>query len=432
MRKKEEKKGTKKASTKSSKKETSSPAKKGTSPKKKKTTTKKKKKKGEPSLKSLDSLRDNPDALEEEIAKREAKMRELIARGEKRGFLTYAEILKTFPDIEEDIQFLDEIYERLNNAEIEVIDSTISKKKSSGGLLDLEVSDEDILESDFITKKGPSTKDSIQMYLREIGRYPLIKAADEVELAKRIEAGDEEAKNLLAKANLRLVVSIAKKHVGRSPNLTLLDLIQEGNIGLFKAVEKFDWRRGFKFSTYATWWIRQSITRALADQSRTIRIPVHMVETITKYKRISKEIARELGREPSPQEVADRMGIEVDKIHLIEKINKATMSLEEPINSDDDGKSTRGEFIADDKIPSPDRDSSHAILREHLNKILDELNDKERRIIELRYGLRDGVSHTLEEVGRKFGVTRERIRQIESKVHEKIRMNEEIRKLKDF
>ena len=359
-------------------------------------------------------------------------MRELIARGEKRGFLTYAEILKTFPDIEEDIQFLDEIYERLNNAEIEVIDSTISKKKSSGGLLDLEVSDEDILESDFITKKGPSTKDSIQMYLREIGRYPLIKAADEVELAKRIEAGDEEAKNLLAKANLRLVVSIAKKHVGRSPNLTLLDLIQEGNIGLFKAVEKFDWRRGFKFSTYATWWIRQSITRALADQSRTIRIPVHMVETITKYKRISKEIARELGREPSPQEVADRMGIEVDKIHLIEKINKATMSLEEPINSDDDGKSTRGEFIADDKIPSPDRDSSHAILREHLNKILDELNDKERRIIELRYGLRDGVSHTLEEVGRKFGVTRERIRQIEAKVHEKIRMNEEIRKLKDF
>ena len=436
---KEEKKTVKKTSTKkktssTTEKKTSSSAKKSTSSSvsKKKSNTKKKKNKGKPSLQSLDELRDNPEALEAEVAKRETKMRELIARGEKRGFLTYAEILKTFPDIEEDIQFLDEIYERLNNAEIEVIDSAVSKKKSSGGLLDLDVTDEDILESDFITKKGPSTKDSIQMYLREIGRYPLIKAADEIELAKRIEAGDEEAKNLLAKANLRLVVSIAKKHVGRSPNLTLLDLIQEGNIGLFKAVEKFDWRRGFKFSTYATWWIRQSITRALADQSRTIRIPVHMVETITKYKRISKEMTRELGREPSPQEVADRMGIEVDKIHLIEKINKATMSLEEPINSDDDGKSTRGEFIADDKIPSPDRDSSHSILREQLNKILEELNDKERRIIELRYGLRDGVSHTLEEVGRKFGVTRERIRQIEAKVHEKIRMNEEIRKLKDF
>ena len=398
---------------------------------KKKASQKKKKKQGKPSLQSLDLLQDKPEELEEEIARRESKMRQLIGKGEKRGFLTYAEILKTFPDIEEDIKFLDEIYERLNDAEIEVVDSSISKK-ASGGLLDLEMSDEDILESDFITKKGPSTKDSIQMYLREIGRYPLIKAADEVELAKRIEAGDEEAKNLLAKANLRLVVSVAKKHVHRSPNLTLLDLIQEGNIGLFKAVEKFDWRRGFKFSTYAMWWIRQSITRALADQSRTIRIPVHMVETITKYKRISKEMTRELGREPSPQEIADKMGIEVDKIHLIEKINKATMSLEEPINSDDDGKSTRGEFIADDKIPSPDSGSSHSILREHLNRILDELNEKERRIIELRYGLRDGVSHTLEEVGRKFGVTRERIRQIEAKVHEKIRMNEEIRKLKDF
>ncbi len=383
-------------------------------------------------LRSLSELHDKPEELEREIAYRNEKLKKLIQKGEKRGFLTYAEILKEFPDIEEDIEFLDEIYEKLNDAEIEVVDGA-SSLKGDGGFLDIHSDDEDILNADFIAKKGPSTKDSIQMYLREIGKYPLIKAADEIALAKRIEQGDEEAKNLLAKANLRLVVNLAKRYSRMSPDLTLLDLIQEGNIGLFKAVEKFDWRKGFKFSTYATWWIRQSITRALADQSRTIRIPVHMVETMTKYKRVSKEMARELGREPSPEEVAERMGIEVEKIHLIEKINKATMSLEEPINSsDDDGKSTRGEFIADDKIPSPDTDSARSILRKHLEKILDELTPKERKIIELRYGLKDGVGHTLEEVGRKFDVTRERIRQIEAKVHEKIRMNEEIRKLQDY
>jgi len=353
---------------------------------------------------------------------------ELIAKGKKRRFLTYAEILKVFPDIEEDILFLDELYARLADAEIEIVEG--GTQAGGGGLL--EMTDEELLEKDFSTKKQPETKDSIQMYLREIGKYPLIKAADEVSLAKRIEAGDDEAKNLLAKANLRLVVSLAKKYVGRSPDLTLLDLIQEGNIGLFKAVEKFDWTRGYKFSTYATWWIRQSITRALADQSRTIRIPVHMVETISKYKQVFKRMSQDLGREPSPEEVALEMELDVEKIHMIGKINQTTMSLEEPIGSDGEEKSTRGEFIADESIPSPDRESSKQILKDQLEEILDELTDKERTIIELRYGLVDGISHTLEEVGRKFDVTRERIRQIEAKVHEKIRVNEKIKKLQDY
>lgn len=368
--------------------------------------------------------------LNREIEIRNKKADALIEKGKKRRFLTYAEILKEFPDIEDDILFLDELYSRIADAEIDIVEGGASA--GGGGLLDINMTDEDLLEKDFSTKKSPATKDSIQMYLREIGQYPLIRAAEEISLAKRIEAGDEEAKNLLAKANLRLVVSLAKKYVGRSPDLTLLDLIQEGNIGLFKAVEKFDWKRGYKFSTYATWWIRQSITRALADQSRTIRIPVHMVETISKYKRTVKQMTQELGREPTPDEVAKKMDIDVGKIHLIERINKTTMSLEEPIGSEDDGKSTRGEFIADEKTDSPDRASAQEILRNQLRKILSELTEKERVIIELRYGLVDGVTHTLEEVGRKFDVTRERIRQIEAKVHEKIRMNEKIRKLQDY
>lgn len=368
--------------------------------------------------------------LTKEEEERNKKADELIEKGKKRRFLTYAEILGVFPDIEDDITFLDELYTRISDAEIEVVEGGHSA--GGGGLLDLDMTDDKLLEKDFNTKKAPPTKDSIQMYLREIGQYPLIKAADEVNLAKRIEAGDEEAKNLLAKANLRLVVSLAKKYVGRSPDLTLLDLIQEGNIGLFKAVEKFDWRRGFKFSTYATWWIRQSITRALADQSRTIRIPVHMVETISKYKQTFKRMSQNLGRDPLPEEIAVEMELDVEKIHMIGKINQTTMSLEEPIGSDDDGKSTRGEFIADDMMPSPDRDSAKRILKEQLGEILEELSDKERTIIELRYGLEDGISHTLEEVGRKFDVTRERIRQIEAKVHEKIRVNEKIKKLQDY
>ncbi len=378
----------------------------------------------------------NDDALKTHIAEqraleeRDKKARALVEKGKKRRFLTYAEILKEFPDIEDDVMFLDELYGLLGDAEVDVVEGGV--QAGGGGLLDITMTDDDLLAKDFSTKKQPTTKDSIQMYLREIGQYPLIKAADEIALAKRIQAGDEEAKNLLAKANLRLVVSLAKKYVGRSPDLTLLDLIQEGNIGLFKAVEKFDWNKGFKFSTYATWWIRQSITRALADQSRTIRIPVHMVETISKYKQVFKKLSQSLGRDPSEEEIAEAMGLDVEKIQMIGKINQTTMSLEEPIGSDSDEKSTRGEFIEDESIPSPDRESAKAILSQQLQEILRELSEKERTIIELRYGLVDGISHTLEEVGRKFDVTRERIRQIEAKVHEKIRMNDKIRKLRDY
>lgn len=369
--------------------------------------------------------------IDKKIQERDTRADALVEKGKKRRFLTYAEIIKEFPNIEDDVMFLDELYERFADAEIEVVQGS-SATDGGGGLLDITMTDDQLLAKTAVTKKQPTTKDSIQMYLREIGQYSLIKAAEEVSLAKRIEAGDEEAKNLLAKANLRLVVSLAKKYVGRSPDLTLLDLIQEGNIGLFKAVEKFDWTKGYKFSTYATWWIRQSITRALADQSRTIRIPVHMVETISKYKQVFKRMSQDLGREPSVEEIAIEMELDVEKIHMIGKINQTTMSLEEPIGSDGDEKSTRGEFIADDMMPSPDRDSSRAILHDQLQEILDELTEKERTIIELRYGLKDGISHTLEEVGRKFDVTRERIRQIEAKVHEKIRLNSKIKKLQDY
>ncbi|HEY4503214.1 MAG TPA: sigma-70 family RNA polymerase sigma factor [Candidatus Paceibacterota bacterium] len=341
----------------------------------------------------------------------------LIEKGRKRRFVTYDEILKTFPDIENNIFFLDELYEKLAVAGIDVLEG--------GNLLDLDVegTDKDLNKSGMY--------DSIQMYLKEIGQYPLIHASDEKDLAKRIEQGDLEAKNLLARANLRLVVSIAKKYVGRSANLTLLDLIQEGNLGLFKAVEKFDWNRGFKFSTYATWWIRQSITRALADQSRTIRIPVHMVETISKYKQTHRKLSQDLGREPLAEEIATEMGIPVEKIHIIENISQETVSLEQPVGDDDD-KSTLENFIPDDKILRPDQESSRRILSDQIREVLDELNPKERKILEMRYGLLDGIQHTLERVGEEFGVTRERIRQIEAKVHEKLRSHDKISRLKNY
>ncbi len=350
----------------------------------------------------------------------DAKSNEVIEKGKKRGFVTYDEIIKTFPDIENNILFLDELYEKLSVAGIDVLEG--------GNLLDL---DGTVEKTALKYSKDNHTYDSIQMYLKEIGQYPLISAFQEKELAKRIEKGDLEAKNLLARANLRLVVSIAKKYVGRSSDLTLLDLIQEGNLGLFKAVEKFDWTKGYKFSTYATWWIRQSITRALADQSRTIRIPVHMVETISKYKQVVRRLSQDLGREPLAEEIAIEMNLDVEKIHIIEQINQETVSLEQPIG-DDDEKSTRGEFIPDDKILRPDQDASRRILSDQIKEVLSELTPKERKILELRYGLLDGVQHTLEEVGADFGVTRERIRQIEAKVHEKLRHNEKIARLKNY
>lgn len=359
-------------------------------------------------------------SVEKKILELEEKSNQIIEKGKKRGFITYDEIIKIFPDIENNILFLDELYEKLSVSGVDVLEG--------GNLLDVE-GDTDKLALKY--SKDSQTYDSIQMYLKEIGQYPLIPASEEKNLAYRIEKGDMEAKNLLARANLRLVVSIAKKYVGRSSDLTLLDLIQEGNLGLFKAVEKFDWTKGYKFSTYATWWIRQSITRALADQSRTIRIPVHMVETISKYKQVVRRLSQDLGREPLVEEIAMEMNLEVDKIHIIEQINQDTVSLEQPIG-DDDEKSTRGEFIPDDKILRPDQDSSRRILSDQIKEVLDTLNPKERKILELRYGLNDGIQHTLEEVGQEFGVTRERIRQIEAKVHEKLRNNEKISRLKNY
>lgn len=354
----------------------------------------------------------------------ELKADKIINKGRERGFITYDEILKEFPKIEEDVVFLDELYEKLVTAGIDVLEG--------GGML--EVDDEQIKKYTYGGKMSSDANyDSIQIYLKEIGQYPLINASMEKDLARKIQNGDNEAKSLLAKANLRLVVSIAKKYVGRSADLTLLDLIQEGNLGLFKAVDKFDWTKGYKFSTYATWWIRQAITRALADQSRTIRVPVHMVETIAKYKQVYRRLSQDLGREPMPDEIATEMGLDVEKIYMIEKIDQATVSLEAPVGDDsDDGKSSLGDFVADDKILSPDQESSRRILSDQVKEILNDLSLKERKILEMRHGLVDGITHTLEEVGTEFGVTRERIRQIEAKAHEKIRNHEKINRLQSY
>jgi RNA polymerase primary sigma factor len=363
-----------------------------------------------------------PAALSKADRLLEAKSTELMKLGRERGYITYDEILKFFPQIEKSVPFLEQLYERFAIAGIDILES--------GGMLGADPSIE-LLEKKNAYKRNDSGYDSIQMYLREIGQYPLLTAAEERTLAKRIVDGDEEARNLLARANLRLVVSIAKKYVGRSPDLTLLDLIQEGNLGLFKAVDKFDHTKGFKFSTYATWWIRQAITRALADQSRTIRIPVHMVETMAKYKQVSRRLAQDLGRDPMPEEIATEMGVEVEKIYQIEKISQDTISLELPIGDDDD-RSRLSDFISDDKMVSPDQEVAHSILTDQIQEILDTLSEKERKILEMRHGLLDGTYHTLEEVGKEFGVTRERIRQIEAKALEKIRQHEKARRLKSY
>ena len=355
----------------------------------------------------------------EKVKNMNDKANRLLLKGRERGFVTYDEILKEFPTVEDDIVFLDDLYAKFNTAGIDVLEG--------GGLLG---------EPDEAIEKKlakDSSYDSIQMYLKEIGQYPLLTGTEEKDLAKRIEVGDEDAKTLLMRANLRLVVSIAKKYVGRSPDLTLLDLIQEGNLGLHKAVDKFDWTKGYKFSTYATWWIRQAITRALADQSRTIRVPVHMVETIAKYKQVFRRLSQDLGRDPLPEEIANEMGVDVDKIYTIEKIDQSTVSLESKVGDDDDDKgSTLGDFVADDKILSPDQESSRRIIADQVKEILGDLSEKEREILELRHGLTDGVQHTLEEVGKRFGVTRERIRQIEAKAHEKIRQHDKINRLRNY
>ena len=345
------------------------------------------------------------------------KVELLIKKGRRRGFVTYSEILYLFSDIEKDIKGIEELYNRLEREEIEI--------KEAKGFLSLEK------EPQRVIKAVGVNIDSIQMYLKEIGKVKLISGDEEKELAKRIEMGEVEAKKKLANANLRLVVSIAKRYVGRSANLTLLDLIQEGNLGLFRAVEKFDWRKGYKFSTYATWWIRQSITRALADQSRTIRVPVHMVETISKYTQIRRLLLQNLGREPMPEEVANEMELDVSKVHHIIKISQKVLSLEMPIGENEDN-STLAEFIEDDKNISPSLQASKTLLQERLKEILGDLTLREQRILEMRFGTDDGVTHTLEEVGQEFNVTRERIRQIEVKALEKIRKHKDLKKLRGY
>ena len=401
----------------------------------KKTTTKKSVKKTKPTKKATAKKPVKKTSVKSTSSTRPARLTEkqkverkkaILTKGKNRGYITYDEILREFPTIEDDVTFLENLYDDFNIAGIDILEG--------GSLLDVDadVEMDAVLESKRL-KGREGSGDSVQMYLREIGQYPLLTADDEVRLAKRIEQGDDEARNLLARSNLRLVVSIAKKYANRSADLTLLDLIQEGNLGLFKAVDKFDYSKGYKFSTYATWWIRQAITRALADQSRTIRIPVHMVETIAKYKQKLRELSQHLGREPLAEEVAIEMGLEVEKIYHIQKINQMTLSLEAPVGSDDDGtKSTLGSFQTDDSIESPDRGAAKRILNNHLQEVLNELSPKERKILELRNGIEDGVCHTLEEVGKVFGVTRERIRQIEAKALEKIRVHENADQLKNY
>ncbi len=352
-----------------------------------------------------------------------AALEELIERGRPRGFVTDNEILYFFPDIEKDVSFLDEVYDRLEKANIKVIETE--------GLIKVEEKDEPT-ESELadLASLERGTPDAVQVYLKEIGKTPLLTKQEERDLAKRSDAGDEEARQKLMKANLRLVVSIAKRYANRTPNLSILDLIQEGNIGLSRAVEKFDYRKGFKFSTYATWWIRQAITRALADQSRTIRIPVHMVETISKYAQARRQMIQELGREPLPEEIAAEMGLDVDKVLHIQKISQEVLSIEAPVGDEED--STLSDFIPDEKTTTPSQLAAHALLRDLLKEIMIDLTEREQNILKMRFGLEDGVSHTLEEVGKVSGVTRERIRQIEAKALEKIRDHHKAKALEGF
>lgn len=353
----------------------------------------------------------NPDKL----------IKKLVAQGKKRGYLTQPEILEVFPEAEEKIELLDSLYEKLLDAGIDVFDTeTVEEAKELTKAEEFDVS--------MIKLDKTVSSDPVRMYLREIGKVDLLTAEEEVSLAQRIEEGDEEATKRLIQANLRLVVSIAKKYMGRG--LSFLDLIQEGNIGLMRAVEKFDWRRGFKFSTYATWWIRQAITRAIADQARTIRIPVHMIETINKYKRIERELEQKFERPPTPAEVAKVMKIDIEKAREIVKIKQDTTSIETPVGKEEDSRLK--EFIPDESSLSPFEAASHDLLKGHIVDVLDTLNPRERKVLELRFGLLDNRSRTLEEVGKEFGVTRERIRQIEAKALRKLRHPSRSKRLKDY
>jgi len=357
----------------------------------------------------------------------EVEAEKLIRKGRLRGFVTETEILYLLTDLEDYIEEYERLLDKFDELGIAIVEDpgNILDMKPKEGILDRVVKSKERRGFDL----GDISDDSIQMYLREIGKVPLLKPEEEVALAKRKEKGDKEAEKKLVEANLRLVVSIAKKFTGRS--LSLLDLIQEGNIGLFRAVEKFDYRKGYKFSTYATWWIRQAITRALADQSRTIRIPVHMVETINRFQHVERQLIQDLGREPLAEEIAAEMGEPVEKVRHIMKISQDTVSLETSVG-DDEEDSTLGDFIEDIKTVSPDRVAALQLLKNHVKNIIKELTPREQKILELRFGLVDGVAHTLEEVGKEFGVTRERIRQIEAKALEKIQEHQGMKKLKDY
>ncbi len=349
---------------------------------------------------------------------------DLLAEGKENGFVTQDDIFALYPKPEEHIKDLDYLYDQLIKARIDVFETTSQdiEKEASKSIVELEKEIEALVRA---SEEGVS--DPVRMYLKEIGRIPLLVFADEISLAKRYEKGDKQAKTRLTESNLRLVVSIAKKYIGRG--MSLLDLIQEGNQGLIRAVEKYDWRKGYKFSTYATWWIRQAITRAIADQARTIRIPVHMVETINRFVRASRRLMQDLGREPSPEEVAKIMQIDVTKVREIMKVSQEPTSLETPVGDEED--SHLGDFISDPG-PTPYEVTSRQLLKEHMEEVLATLSDREKRVLILRFGLEDGRPRTLEEVGAQFGVTRERIRQIEAKALRKLRHPSRSKKLKDY
>ena len=358
-------------------------------------------------------------------------IKDLLALGQKKGFLTHDEVADALGRLELTAEQMDDVYKRFHDMGIEVGEAKSGHDDPAVSRDDPDVPEEQLEEPgeiDLSIPEGIALDDPVRMYLKEIGRVPLLTADEEVELARRMEMGDKNAKGRLIEANLRLVVSIAKRYVGRG--MQFLDLIQEGNMGLIKAVEKFDFRKGFKLSTYATWWIRQAITRAIADQARTIRIPVHMVETINKLIRTSRHLIQELGREPSPEEVAEEMGITPDKVREILKIAQEPVSLETPIGEEED--SHLGDFIEDEDATAPVEAASFLLLREQIEGVLDTLNEREQKVLRLRFGLDDGKARTLEEVGREFGVTRERIRQIEAKALRKLRHPQRSKRLKDY